>query len=486
MDNRIVATPSSRSILGVPRTVATPARRGMLAGQASGSTDVPVAHPALHSVPLQDTGARTRQAQTQRQRFLAGLSSAMGRVSAPTAPLELTPEQTVEAWLAWAQKRHTQRTEKRQEATERVVASVMQEGPYPQTLDLSALGLKGELPPLPDHLTCLNISDNPGITGLASIPASLTQLDAERCGLRQLPAFPEGSKLEHLRVNGNYKLHTLPPMPPSLTHLEVRCGELRALPDFPPDSQLRTLHITGNQQLHTLPPLPPSLTVLHANNCGFRSLPPFPEGSRLEEVHLDSNQQLRTIPPLPPSVLRLHAQCGGLRELPPFAEGSRLEHLSVSSNRLRQIPPLPCTVKSLWADNNPTLMQLPSFPPSLSWVVARVCGFTALPELGRSVQHADFSFNRIRDLSQQTQPTVAALNLVRNPFARLPDWVHQLPSDTQVLVSRRHLPRQPNPGANLATVAVGPRIILGTEDDGFGGLPSVTQAESATGGISVN
>ena len=240
MDNGVARIPSSGSRSGsrLPSgDQAANAARGQTASAASGRSlgnplgltnplnaqadAAGVPNPGQHHVPAQDAAARTWRAQSHRQRFLAGLRSAVSCTNASAVSTTLSPEQTIDAWLSWAQMPHAALYEKRDDAAQRVIASVMGEGQDPHSLNLAGLGLRGELPPLPEHLTRLTIARNPGITTLASIPASLIRLNADRCGLVQLPAFPEGSQLQELNVSYNPHLHTLPPLPPSLIELAL-------------------------------------------------------------------------------------------------------------------------------------------------------------------------------------------------------------------------------------------------------------------------
>lgn len=132
-------------------------------------------------------------------------------------------------------------------------------------LDLSYLGLT-ELPPLPDSVTELDVSENPlknlpvtlpsslqtllcvsaSLTQLPSLPPSLKTLICSHNFLTELPSFPP--LLQKLSCEGN-RLTNLPSLPPNLTYLDCNYNQIKVLPSLP--STLTILSCKGNEALDT-------------------------------------------------------------------------------------------------------------------------------------------------------------------------------------------------------------------------------------------
>jgi hypothetical protein len=103
--------------------------------------------------------------------------------------------------------------------------------PLPATIKFLGLDLNiFELPPLPDSLFSLGLSNTP-IRALPPLPDSLRILFLENTRISNLPPWPPG--LKHLWLHSNDELRTLPTLPDGLVYLQIIEDHLLCLPIFP-------------------------------------------------------------------------------------------------------------------------------------------------------------------------------------------------------------------------------------------------------------
>lgn len=126
------------------------------------------------------------------------------------------------------------------------------------------------LPPLPNSLLDLNISNNQ-ITTISSLPPSLERLSCNMNIITSLPSLP--SSLTILSCYSN-QLSSLPPLPASLTELYCSNNQITAMPPLP--------NLTGfwcqNNNLTCLPTLPNTLTnslMFNISNNPLSCLPNY-------------------------------------------------------------------------------------------------------------------------------------------------------------------------------------------------------------------
>ncbi len=256
-------------------------------------------------------GHRNQALQGAGDRPNARATAAQTSATSRTARRDTDP---IREWRSWTRDPNTSNWQRQQRSIAMQRLMSFQQSEY-GFLDLSQLALVGELPPLPSHVTRLNISSNLGLT-LSSIPPSLKVLKASSCNLEHAPDCSEASQLESLYLEGNPRLNVLPEIPPGLENLDVSDCGLVQLPEFPGGSRLQTLHVDGNP-LEQLPTLPQSLQHVSAPGCRFTELPVIP--GRLWSADFSNNQIQSFSQPSPGAIHKLrHFDLRGnpINELP--------------------------------------------------------------------------------------------------------------------------------------------------------------------------
>ena len=131
------------------------------------------------------------------------------------------------------------------------------------------------LPPLPAGLRLLELTGCNGLDELP-LPPALHTLRIWGAGPKQLPTLP--ARLRRLELSGLSQQHTLPPLPDTLAVLHVSEGAeptLRSLGPLP--TSLRELVLKGSPKLELIKgQLPPQLQFLKLEAGGLRLLPTIP------------------------------------------------------------------------------------------------------------------------------------------------------------------------------------------------------------------
>ncbi len=257
------------------------------------------------------------------------------------------------------------------EAQRRIDAWIAAGDPTKQLI-LSQLNLQnGETPPIPDTVQKLYLGSN-RFTVLPTLPAGLLRFDCSYSQLRELPPLPEN--LLVLVISQSRKLTQLSPLPATLRHLDCNYSSLRGLPELP--NGLTYLDCSYQQRgsfeepvpvgFAELPPLPTSLRKLKCASIGLHHLPELPV--ELEELDCYNNP---------------FGWHGGLPVLPP-----RLRKFICSDCELQMLPPLPPLLEELRCANN-ILHVLPELPPSLRILNLHRTWTRYLPRLPEALKDLD-------------------------------------------------------------------------------------------------
>ena len=375
------------------------------------------------------------------------------------------------------------------------------------------------LPALPDDLDTLIVEYN-RLAALPQLPASLRSLIVSGNRLTSLPRLP--ATLCQMAVCGN-RLTFLPALPPELTRLSARYNRLTLLPTLPMRMKLLNLR---NNALTALPEnfeaaisigiaelshnpwsrsveeriraMPPSTLVscigvrkldrdyrrvevgLRAHYPAslinrFLHLPSFNgKLQRWIDVAEPSERDARSIAAARISVARRYGLKGldlsglGLTSLPKkMSELTNLRVLSLSSNRLRKLPPLPPNLINLDVEENElsslpvlpsgllildaaynALVTLPDLPPGLTFINAIRNDLTVLPPLPETLRHLYIEGNRLRELP----PLPAGLIQLIANFNRLTRLPSLPPALTEMEVANNQLTQLPALPAGIYTL----------------------------------
>ena len=271
------------------------------------------------------------------------------------------------------------------------------------------------------------------------------------------------------------------PLPDDLRILDLsRCDDLYALPEHPPASLEVVYYSPKNGPLRMEKPEPyqPLLVQpldaepvfakyerFQANVAYFAELDAWAMGADEGEMRADAIENIKewVLNGVPSNPLTL--SWFGLRELPPLPAG--LKSLFANDNRLTWIPDLPDGITTANFDNN-ELTSLSALPASLRWLHVANNKLTRVPE-GPSLEglHADFNPFSREDWARLGAPEENRAGLLQylreweeagNPeqpldlsgFANLKSLPEHLPDDVRVLdISRckqiSRLPKAPPP-----------------------------------------
>ena len=216
-----------------------------------------------------------------------------------------------------------------------------------------------QLPRLPDSLRILTCDQNP-ISFLPLLPSFLDTLTCDDDSLNSLPDFPASLKFLSCQKN---QITLLPSL--SATSVQVlKCvqNQFRILPRLP--QSIHTVLAGQNYQLDSIePPFPDSLTYLDAQMCAIKRVPSLPPG----QVDLSYNN-IDSIPPIPPGldIHILNLNYNNLIIMPSLPRA--LKALGISANQITYIPPLPDSITSLSAADNPNLQCLPELKNTLTFL----------------------------------------------------------------------------------------------------------------------
>lgn len=199
--------------------------------------------------------------------------------------------------------------------------------------------------------------------------------------LTKLPTLPPNLEVFRCSLTG---LEELPTLPDSLRHLKARDLKITSVGTLP--RNLEVLDLANSNRILSLPKLPSSLRILRVGHLDLRwlgSLPP-----RLEKLEA-AGCQLSRLPTLPVTLVELCVPFNNLDELPELAHLVNLEMLSVYANFLRELPPLPPSIKLISCARN-LLRTLPPLPRNLETLVASRNRLVSLPPSERlEVLHVD-------------------------------------------------------------------------------------------------
>lgn len=177
-------------------------------------------------------------------------------------------------------------------------------------------------------------------------------------------------------------------------------------------------------------------TFLKLDYLSLSSLPDeLPPGLIWLDV---SFNKLRALPPLPASLKKLYAYRNELSELPPLPDS--LEKLVVEDNQLQELPPLPDSLQSLGASNN-QLRVLPVLPASLKTLSVANNQLRELPPLPDSLEKLVVKNNQLQELPE-LPASLQVIDASRNPLRTLPESITRLPRNAEVTITAASLSPQ--------------------------------------------
>jgi hypothetical protein len=149
--------------------------------------------------------------------------------------------------------------------------------PLPHSLQKLILSrnLLTNIPTLNNHLTYLEVSYNPYLIMIGTLPNSLHTLYADNTKLVFLPNIP--SSLSVLNLCSTYIL-SLPPLSQRLEYMNVSNSRIQRLPTLP--SSLTELYLENTPVRYLPEPLPPTLLILHCKKTPLEECPPLPQSCK--------------------------------------------------------------------------------------------------------------------------------------------------------------------------------------------------------------
>jgi len=327
-------------------------------------------------------------------------------------------------------------------------------------------------PPLPAHITDLNLNEN-ALTVLPNTwPPNLRTLHAEGNHLTALPVgLPASITTLSLKHNAIVAL------PQTLDMLPATCT-VNLVHNPVSVADAHHLHQAALQPGYMGPRLVMSERVMALlfkrdldewaatqTNGGLAKarIERYVDGGMAAGTSLDlSHLALTSCPPLPYSVTSLDLGHNQLTRMPDKLP-PHLTDLSVRENRLTALPAtLPQTLESLHIRDNPIAVLPAVLPPALSTIDARNCRFAALPDdLPDTLKYLDFDNNLLTRLPQRLlvsleelsvpgnllnalpealPGTLRNLNLIENLFTSIPACVTALPAACNVSMADNRLP----------------------------------------------
>ena len=289
-------------------------------------------------------------------------------------------------------------------------------GLSPKLTELNLKNLKMmELAGLPEKLQTLRIESTP-IRSLNGLPADLRTLELRRNSsmrFREVPYYLntlliEGQEIPPLgRIRSLRHLHLiepqspLPAIPDSVVTLSIESISFDSLPAFPGSLQRLSLRASaprGRQGL--VPPLldlaalPRQLTHLDITGCTNQSLAGIP-ADHLTHLTASFCDELRSLDGLPPKLAFLdisQTAVQGWQRLP------NLRELHFRAAKLKEMPPLPGTLRVLDLSGSQLLQSLDRLPSGLEELNVAGTGLARLPDLPPTLKTLNIGGSRIHSL----------------------------------------------------------------------------------------
>lgn len=129
------------------------------------------------------------------------------------------------------------------------------------------------LPPLPQGLKRLSLTDIPSLTSLPALPFELTDLSLVNLGLKEVPPLPKG--LQYLTLKNLPNLLEIPTPPITLIKVWYYDLPIGELPAHNMCIDLLEFMCKG-KNIKKLPPLPKSIDRLECDNTEVKEIPRLP------------------------------------------------------------------------------------------------------------------------------------------------------------------------------------------------------------------
>lgn len=217
----------------------------------------------------------------------------------------------------------------------------------------------------------------------------------------------------------------------------IRKNELYILPshitEFPEDFRfpdtLTVIGIHGSPEepsrLTHLPPLPDSLKIFELQFApDFKKVPELEHLPNLQTLYI-THTNLKELPPLPSSLRNLFATENKLKSIPTLKNTS-LRHLHITRNKIDTIPTLPPEIETINADSN-DITVIPDLPESLRYIYL---GLNPLEEPYKSYYKAyeQSRFNTIKELRMELQRMSAAKRIRNKLYRPILNHLHRPPN----------------------------------------------------------
>ena len=241
----------------------------------------------------------------------------------------------------------------------------------------------------------INISNNPLLTTVGTLPTSLKSFLADGCVNIILPSFPFGIEAVYC---ANCNLSAFPVLPNSVKQVGIQGNPIVNIPFGMIPTSCTHLNISNCPLLSNLPILPPNLLVLTCNDNSFATLGPFPQS--LEFLYAHNNPNLSYVFGLPDTMNML-----------------RLKNCAITA-----IDSLPNVIIASLDLSFNNLTSIPNFPDQASQIILNNNNISSIPEVSSNVQLLKINNNNI-SCWPVFPSSLMVIEIQNNPFHCLPNYI---------------------------------------------------------------